>query len=82
MNNFGMNGFGNRNIAGIPKGPTNIGGINKTPTNIGGINKMPTPNNPFNNVQMDRQLSKQIMNSSGENLIRNSFNKGGGFNGN
>ena len=34
MFNNGMNGFGNRNIAGIPNRPNNIGGINKTPTNI------------------------------------------------
>lgn len=84
MNSFGMNnGFGNRNIAGINKTPTNIGGINKTPTNIGGINKMPTKNNPFTNVKIDRQMSKQIMDSSGQNVIRNNnMNNGGGFNGN
>lgn len=82
MFNNGMNGFGNRNITGIPNRPNNIGGINKTPTNIGGINKMPTANNPFSKIKMDRQLSKQIMNSSGENLIRNEFNKGGRPNGN
>lgn len=82
MFNNGFGGFGNKNIIGIPKGPTNIGGIKKSPTNIGGINKMPTKNNPFSRVKIDRQLSKQIMNSNGENLIRNEFNKGGGFNGN
>lgn len=83
MSNFGMNnGFGNRNIAGINKTPTNIGGINKGPSNISGINKMPTRNNPFSNVKIERQMSRQIMNSNGENVIRNDFNKGGGFNGN
>lgn len=77
------NGFGNKNIAGMPNRPSNISGINKAPTNIGGINKMPTPNNPFNNVKIDRQRSNQIMNSSGENVIRNKINGGnGGYNGN
>ena len=85
FNNNGMNnnGLGNRNIAGIRNTPSNIGGINKTPTNISGINKMPTANNPFSNVKIDRQRSTQIMNSSGENVIRNNnMNNGGGFNGN
>lgn len=83
MNSFGMNnGFGNRNIAGINRAPSNIAGINKTPTNIGGINKMPTKSNPFANVKIDRQMSRQIMNSSGENVIRNNNMTGGGFNGN
>lgn len=83
MGNFGMNnGFGNRNIAGINRTPTNIGGINKTPTNIGGISKMPTASNPFANVKMDRQRSTQIMNSSGQNVIRNNSINGGGFGGN
>ena len=83
MNNFNMNnGFGNRNIAGMPNSPNGIAGINKTPTNISGINKMPTPNNPFANVKIDKQRSRQIMNSSGENVISNDFNKNGGYNGN
>ena len=83
MNSFGMNnGFGNRNIAGINRTPSNIAGINKSPTNIGGINKMPTKSNPFANIKIDRQMSKQIMNSSGENVIRNNNMNGGGFNGN
>lgn len=82
MSNFGMNnGFGNRNIAGINRTPGNIGGINKAPSNIGGINKMPNKSNPFSNVKIDRQRSKQIMDSSGQNVIRNN-NIGGGFNGN
>lgn len=81
MFNNSFNGFKNRNIAGVPKGPTNIAGINKNPTNIGGINKMPTKNNPFTNVKIDRQLSRQVMDSSGQNMIRNEINKGGGFNG-
>ena len=83
MGNFGMNnGFGNRNIAGINKMPGNISGINKTPTNIGGINKMPTQSNPFSKVQVDRQMSKQIMDSTGRNVIRSNNINGGGFNGN
>lgn len=84
MNNgFSMNnGFGNRNIAGINRTPNNVVGINKGPSNVAGINKMPTMNNPFNNVKIDRQMSKQIMGTDGTNLIRNDFNKGGGFNGN
>lgn len=83
MGNFGMNnGFGNRNIAGINKMPSNIGGMSKTPTNISGINKMPTPNNPFSKIQIDRQRSRQIMDSSGQNVIRNNNMNGGGFNGN
>ena len=82
MFNNGMNGFGNRNIAGVPKGPGNLGGIPQKPANISGINKMPTKSNPFANVKIDRQMSKQIMNSSGENLIRNELNKGGNFHGN
>ena len=36
----------------------------------------------FSNVKIDHQRSRQIMNSSGENVIRNSFNKTGGYNGN
>jgi len=81
MNNFGMNnGFGNRNIAGVNRTPNSIGGINKSPANIGGINKMPTRNDPFAKVQIDRQMSKQIMDSSGQNVIRNN-NMGGGYNG-
>ena len=79
FNNF--NNFKSHNIAGINKTPSNIAGVNKNPMNIGGINKMPKQNNPFSNVKMDNQLSKQIMNSSGENVIRNEFNQGGGFNG-
>lgn len=83
MNSFGMNnGFGNRNIAGINRTPGSIGGINKTPTNISGINKMPTQSNPFSKVQIDRQRSRQIMDSSGQNVIRNNNLNGGGFNGN
>ena len=83
FNNNGINNnFANRNVAGVPNKPNNMAGINKTPTNISGINKMPTANNPFNNVKIDRQLSKQIMNSSGENVIRNTFNNGGGKSGN
>ncbi len=82
MFNSNINSFKNRNIAGINKGPNNIAGINKNPMNISGINKMPKQNNPFDNVQMDNQLSKQIMNSSGENMIRNEFNGGGFHNGN
>jgi len=83
MSNLGMNnGFCNRNIAGINKMPSNIGGMNKTPTNINGINKMPTQSNPFSKVQIDRQMSKQIMDSSGQNIIRNNNMSGGGFNGN
>ena len=83
MNSFGMNnGFGNRNIAGINKTPTNIGGINKSPANISGINKMPTKSNPFANVKIDRQMSRQIMDSSGQNVIRNNNFNGGGTNGN
>lgn len=83
MFNNGMNnGFSNKNIAGIRNTPASISGINKTPTNISGVNKMPTAQNPFSNVKIDRQRSKQIMNSSGENVIRNDFNKTGGYNGN
>lgn len=83
MFNNGMNNnMGNRNIAGIGNKPGSVAGISKSPANISGINKMPTANDPFANVKIDRQRSKQIMNSSGENLIRNSFNKNGGFNGN
>lgn len=75
------NGFGNKNIAGIPKTPNSIGGIRNNPTNIQGINKMPTMSNPFKNVKIENQRSKQIMNSSGQNIIRNDhMNNGGGFN--
>lgn len=77
------NGFGNRNIAGMPNKPSNVSGINKAPTSISGLNKMPAKQDPFKNVKIDRQLSKQIMNSSGENVIRNKINSGnGGYNGN
>lgn len=80
LNNMNSNPF--KNIAGIAKGPSNIGGVNQKPMNISGVQKMPTQNNPFSGVKTDRQLSKPIMNSSGENVIRNSFNKGGGYHGN
>ena len=77
------NGFGNRNVAGMPNRPNSVSGINKAPTSISGLNKMPTRKDPFANVKIDRQLSKQIMNSSGENVIRNKINSGnGGYNGN
>ena len=65
------------NIAGINKNPSSVVGVTKAP-----INKMPVKNNPFSNVKIDRQMSKSIMNSSGENVIRNDFNKNGGNNGN
>jgi len=75
--------FGISNIAGIPSRPSSVSGINKTPSNISGLRKMPTANNPFKNVRIDRQRSAQIMNSSGENVIRNKVNSGnGGYNGN
>ena len=77
-NGFGNNNFNSAsknfqtgNIAGITKTPTNIGGINKNPSNINGINNIPTRSNPFSNVKIDRQMSKSIMNSSGENIISN-----------
>lgn len=83
FNNNGINnGFGNRNIAGIRNTSNNISGINKTPTNISGISKMPAANDPFKNVKFDRQRSRQIMNSSGQNVIRNKMNNNGGFSGN
>jgi len=79
---FNNNNFGNRNIAGMPNRPNNVAGINKTPTNIGGINKLPTARDPFANIKIDRQRSNQIMNSSGENVIRNNNINRGGTNGN
>lgn len=75
------NGLGNRNIAGMPNRPNNVAGINKNPNNISGINKMPTVRDPFANVKIDKQRSRQIMDNSGQNVIRNNMNNGG-FNGN
>ena len=83
MFNNGMNnGFRGGNIAGMPNRPNNVAGINKSPANIGGINKMPTARDPFANVKIDRQRSTQIMNSSGENVIRNNNINRGGTSGN
>lgn len=80
------NRLNNRPNLGINKLAQNISRVNQGPNNVAGIRNINIPNNnnnsssKFKSVVKVGQLSKPIMNSNGENLIRNQFINKGGFN--